>query len=257
MNIEFSGKCIVITGAAGGIGRASAELFGELGAQVVATDFNEAGLKETVSAINEVGGTASGKVADITDPAQVDAIIDFAYEEFGKIDILFNNAGGSFPTPMGDIDRAEYERLRALNFDAVYHACIKALPKMVEAGGGTIVSTTSSAGTLAVTGLGVYGAAKAGVNSLTRSIALEYGRHGIRANAIGPSSASDGMIQFLETLPGGIAGFSDKLPMGRLGKPEEIAHVAAFLASDYSSFINGVVIPVDGGIEATLASPLT
>ena len=117
-----------------------------------------------------------------------------------------------------------------------------------------IVNTTSSAGTGAVHGLGVYGAAKAGVNSLTRSIAIEYGRSGIRANAIAPSAGSEGMKTWLATLPGGVEGFAAKQPMGRLGEPREIAEVAAFLASPYASFINGVRIPVDGGIEAMLAT---
>ncbi|MGI9294080.1 MAG: SDR family NAD(P)-dependent oxidoreductase, partial [Pseudomonadales bacterium] len=183
------------------------------------------------------------------------AVVDFAIEQQGKIDVLFNNAGGSFPTPMADIDRMEFERIRALNFDAVYHASMRALPFMVENGGGAIVSTTSSAGTGAVLGLAVYGAAKAGVNSFMRSIAVEYGKKGIRANAIAPSSASEGMIEFLDTLPGGASAFAEKQPMGRLGRPDEIAHVAAFLGSSYASFVNGVVIPVDGGIEALLATP--
>lgn len=255
MKIDYLGKCIIVTGAASGIGRSSAELFARLGGLVIASDFNADGLQETVNAITAAGGTAQAKVADVTDPDQVEAIIDFAYEQHGTVDVLFNNAGGSFPTPMGDIKRSEFERIRSLNLDAVYHASIRALPIMVANGGGVILSTTSAAGTGAVNGLAAYGAAKAGVNSLMRSIALEYGRHGIRANAIAPSTGSPGMLQWLETLPGGVKAFADKQPMGRLGRPEEIADVAAYLASDYASFINGVVIPVDGGIEAMLATP--
>jgi NAD(P)-dependent dehydrogenase (short-subunit alcohol dehydrogenase family) len=255
MKIDYTGKIIIVTGAASGIGRASTELFARLGGQVVATDFNAEGLAQVVDGINKAGGTAEAKVADVTDPDQIIAVVDFALEKFGKLDVLFNNAGGSFPTPMGDIDRSEFERIRALNFDAVYHACMRALPAMVSNGGGAIVSTTSGAGAGAVNGLAVYGAAKAGVNSLMRSIALEYGKQGIRANTIAPSTGTPGMIQWLETLPGGVAAFESKQPMGRLGRSEEIADVAAYLASDYASFINGVVIPVDGGIEAMLATP--
>ena len=255
MKIDYSGKSIIVTGAAGGIGRASAELFASLGGLVVATDFNANGLEETAKHIRDAGGNVTTQAADVTDPDQVIAVVDLALETHGKIDVLFNNAGGSFPTPMAEIDRAEYERIRSLNFDAVYHACMRALPAMEKNGGGVILSTTSGAGTGAVTGLAAYGAAKAGVNSLTRSIALEYGRKGIRANAIAPSTGSPGMIRWLETLPGGVEGFASKQPMGRLGRAEEIADVAAYLASDYASFINGVVIPVDGGIEAMLATP--
>lgn len=125
---------------------------------------------------------------------------------------------------------------------------------MVKQGGGVILNTTSSAGTGVVDDLGVYGAAKAGVNSLTRSTAIEYGQKGIRANAIAPSAGSDGMKMWLEALPGGVEGFAATQPMGRLGEPKEIAEVAAYLGSDYASFINGVRIPVDGGIEAMLAT---
>lgn len=254
MKIDYTGKSIVITGAGGGIGSVSAELFAKLGGQVLAVDIDPDALQSTVGRISAEGGSAISCVADVTQPDEVDKFIDAALERFGKIDVLFNNAGGSFPTPMGEIDRVEFERLRALNFDAVYHASMRALPEMVKSGGGNIVSTTSSAGKGAVLGLAVYGAAKAGVNSLMRSIAVEYGRHGIRANAIAPSAASAGMNSWLETLPGGVEGYAAKQPMGRLGKPEEIADVAAYLASEYASFINGAVIPVDGGVEALLAT---
>ncbi len=254
MNIDYTGKSIVITGAAGGIGRVSAELFAKLGGQVLAADIDTGALNSTVEHISAQGGRVTPFTADLTRPDEVDRFVDAAFEHFGKIDVLFNNAGGSSPTPMTAIDRQEFERIRALNFDAVYHACIRVLPEMVKNGGGNIVSTTSSAGTGAVAGLAVYGSAKAGVNSLTRSIAVEYGRHGIRANAIAPSAASAGMRSWLETLPGGVEGFAARQPMRRLGEPQEIAHVAAYLASDYASFINGAIIPVDGGIEAMLAT---
>jgi len=254
MNIDFTGKAVVVTGAGGGIGGASTALFARLGAKVLAVDVEPNSLNTVAEAAVAEGGTVIPVTADVTQASEVDKFIDAALAEFGVIDVLFNNAGGSFPTPMEQIDRAEYERIRALNFDAFYHACMRALPEMVKHGGGVIVNTTSSAGHGAVHGLAVYGAAKAGVNSLTRSIALEYGKQGVRANAIAPSAASPGMLMWLESLPGGVEGYAAKQPMGRLGKPEEVAEVAAYLASDYASFINGVVIPVDGGIEAMLAT---
>ena len=254
MNIDYTGKTIIVTGAGGGIGRASAELFAKLAGEVVAVEIDAESLVATLASVKNDSGAAVSVLADITRADEVDKFIDAALAEYGKIDVLFNNAGGSFPTPMEEINRDKFERIRALNFDAVYHACMRALPEMVKNGGGTIVTTTSSAGTGAVHGLAVYGSAKAGVNSLMRSIAIEYGRHNIRANAIAPSAASAGMLTWLETLPGGVEGYAAKQPMGRLGKPEEIADVAAYLASDYAGFINGVVIPVDGGIEAMLAT---
>lgn len=255
MKIDFSDKTIAVTGAGGSIGRASAILFAGLGGSVVVSDINEESLRETVDEIEGAGGIALPVVADITDPDHAAGVVRSACKRFGGIDVLYNNAGGSFPTPMEEIDREEYARIRSLNFDAVYHASMEALPVMVARGGGVILSTTSGAGTGAVRGLATYGAAKAGVNSLTRSIAIEYGRRGIRANAIAPSAATGGLIAWLETLPGGVEGFAEKQPMGRLGTPEDIASVAAFLASEHAGFINGAVIPVDGGIEAMLAVP--
>ncbi len=255
MKIDYSGKTIAVTGAGGSIGRASALLFASLGGSVVASDIDETTLRETTSQIEGAGGTVVPVLADVTEPEEAAGIVRSACERFGGIDVLYNNAGGSFPTPMEEIDRKEHARLRALNFDAVYHASMEALPVMVERGGGVILSTTSGAGSGAVPGLATYGAAKAGVNSLMRSIAVEYGRRGIRANAIAPSAATGGLLAWLETLPGGVEGFAEKQPMGRIGTPEDIASVAAFLASEHAGFVNGVVLPVDGGIEAMLAVP--
>ena len=255
MQIDYSGKTVVVTGAGGYIGRASALLFASLGARVVAADVDPNTLGETSAAINAAGGSVTDVVCDLTVPEQVGELIDKALQVHGRIDVLFNNAGGMSPTPMLDVDAASCEQIRALKFDAVYHACMRALPAMTASGGGVIINTTSSAGSGAVAGLGVYGAAKAGVNSLTRSIAIEHGRSGIRANAIAPSAASPGLLAYLDTLPEGRDGFVAAQPMGRIGSAEEVANVAAFLGSDYASFINGVVIPVDGGIEALLATP--
>lgn len=255
MAIDFSGKTVIVTGAGGGIGGASARLFARLGASVVASDVDEAILDKTVDAIASEGGIVERVVADATDPDAAAGVVRAAKRRFDRVDVLFNNAGGSFPTPMDEIGREEFHRLRSLNFDAVYHASMEAIPIMVAQGGGVILSTTSGAGAGAVHGLAVYGAAKAGVSSLMRSIAIEYGRKGIRANAIAPSAATPGLLEWLETLPGGAEGFAAKQPMGRIGTSEDIAPVVAFLASDDARFVNGVVLPVDGGVEAMLAVP--
>ncbi len=255
MNIDYSGKSVLVTGAGGYIGSASALQFASLGATVIASGITEESLQSLVNSITQSGGNIHTVAADLTAPEQVDAMIDAALQYCGQIDVLFNNAGGMMPTPLLEVDRAAYEEVLSVNFEAVYQACYRALPSMVANGGGVIINTTSAAGTLAVNGLAAYGAAKAGVNSLTRSIAIEFGKKGIRANAIAPSAASPNMLAYLDTLPEGREGFADAQPMGRVGSAEEIANAAIFLASDYASFINGVVLPVDGGIEARLATP--
>ena len=157
---------------------------------------------------------------------------------------------------MLDIELEEFERLMALNFNAVYYGTRTALKVMLPQGGGCILSTTSGAGHGAVPGLAVYGCAKAAVNSLMRSVAAEYGREGIRAVTISPGAMeTPGLVSWLETRPGGVKGYNDAQPQGRLGRPAEIADAATYLASEYASFINGAVVPVDGGVQALLAMP--
>lgn len=254
--IDFSGKSIVVTGAGGGIGRASAELFASLGASVVVNDINGDEAEKTVQNIAAEGGKATLFAADITDVTKVDQMVAMACETYGKLDVMFNNAGGSFPTPMLDIDLDEFRRLMALNFDAVYYGSMAALRVMLPQGGGCILTTTSGAGFGAVPGLAVYGCAKAAVNSLMRSIAIEYGKQGVRAVAISPGAMdTPGLRSWIETLPGGAKAYNDAQPSGRLGLPEEIADAAVYLASDYASFINGSALPVDGAVQAMLALP--
>ena len=255
MNIDYKGKTVVVTGAAGYIGSASARLFAALGATVVAADLPGEGLEALQEDIVREGGAVVPFPGDLTQTERVSELIALAQQQQDGIDVLFNNAGGMLPTPMLDVDVPSFDNIRALNFDAVYHACLAALPQMIERGRGVIINTTSSAGTGAVPGLGVYGAAKAGVNSFTRSIAIEHGRNGIRANAIAPSAASPGLLAYLDTLPGGREAYEAAQPMGRIGTADEVAEVAAYLGSDFARFVNGVVLPVDGGIEALLAMP--
>ncbi|MDP4916599.1 MAG: SDR family oxidoreductase, partial [Haliea sp.] len=127
MKIDYTGKSVIITGAGGSIGRASSLLFAQLGASVIASDINEERLQETIDQIANAGGSAMSIVADVTDPDEAAGIVKFACNTLGGIDVLFNNAGGSFPTPMEAISKEEFQRLRSLNFDAVYHASMEAL----------------------------------------------------------------------------------------------------------------------------------
>lgn len=256
MSIDLSNKVSVITAAGNGIGKASALEFARLGAKVVASDIDMDALADTVGQIEAAGGEAIGVVADVTDEQAVNALIDEAMEVYGRLDILFNNAGGSQPKPTSEVTPEEFRGTVAYNLFSMFYGIHAALPIMVEQGGGVILSTTSGAGLGAVPGLAAYGAAKAGMISLTRSIAAEYGQAGIRANVISPGSMDTvGFRQWLDTLPGGDEDYFSQIPSGRLGTGTDIARVAAFLVSDYSDYINGVVLPVDGGTDALLAIP--
>ena len=256
MTIDLNDKVSVITAAGNGIGRASALEFARLGAKVVASDIDLAAVEATVRAIHAAGGKAIALRTDVTDEKQVDALIEAAIATYGRLDILFNNAGGAQPKPTLDVSGADFRNTVALNLFSMYYGIHAALPVMVKQRSGVILSTTSGAGLGAVPGLAAYGAAKAGMISMTRSIAVEFGQYGIRANVISPGSMDTiGLRQWLDTLPGGDADYFAQIPSGRLGRAEDIARAAAFLVSDYSDYINGVTVPVDGGTAALLASP--
>lgn len=258
MQFELIDKISIITGAAHGIGRASALEFASLGATVVVSDIDTDGAEATAEQIRSNGGTAIAVTTDVTDEQQVTALIDTAVEQYERVDILFNNAGGAQPKPTEDVSPAEFRNVVALNLHSMYYGVHAVLPVMTKQGSGTILSTTSGAGLGAVPGLAAYGAAKAGMIALTRNIAAEFGRHGIRANIISPGSMDTAPFrQWLETLPGGDEDYFSQIPSGRLGSGEDIARVAAFLVSDYSAYVNGVTVPVDGGIAALLAIPRT
>ncbi|CAB1369894.1 SDR family NAD(P)-dependent oxidoreductase [Denitratisoma oestradiolicum] len=253
MHLALQDRVVVLTGAASGIGLACLKAFATEGCAVVAADIDRVRLDEAVAAAD---GRVVAQVADVTDPAQVQALVDRAIEEFGCLDVMFNNAGGAFPTPTETQSLDDYRRIIALNLDSVYYGIHAALPVMLAQGRGCILSTTSGAGLNAVDGLAAYGAAKAGVISLMKSVATEFGGRGIRANTLSPGPMdTPGLRAWLETFPDGPARYGRQVPSGRLGTGEDIAHTALFLASDAAAYINGVVIPVDGAIHARLASP--
>ncbi len=256
--INHKNKSVIITGAGNGIGRASALAFAECGALVVVNDIDTDLANETAEQIRSAGGTASPFVADVTDADNLHALVEFACTEYGKLDVMFNNAGGAFPTPMLEVSAEEHRRIMSLNLEAAYFGTMAALHKMVPQGHGVILSTTSGAGINAMPGLASYGMAKAGIIALMKSVAVEYGARGIRANSISPGAMeTQGLMAWLDTLPGGAQGYNDAQPQGRLGRPEEIADAAVYLASDLASFVNGSVLPVDGAVHATLWNPLT
>lgn len=256
MNKRLNGKIALITGAGSGIGRASAVRFAQEGAVVFVNDREESTAQIVVDQIREQGGTAQLAAADVTDPAAVKALVDRVAAQRGRLDVLFNNAGGQQPRPTHEMGIDDFHQIVALNFHSAFYGVHAALPVMMRQGGGVILSTSSGAGLGAVEGLAIYGAAKAAMASLMGSIAAEYGRYGIRANTISPGPMDTPALRtYLDTVPDGAAIFARQVPVGRLGTAEDIAAAAVFLASDEAAYVSGVVLPVDGAIHARLASP--
>lgn len=256
MEARLKGKTAIITGAAGGIGRASALRFAQDGAFVYVNDIQTKGAEETVALVKKAGGEAVLALADVTNAAEVKAMVERAAFERGRLDVIYNNAGGGLDTPTHETSIEKFHQLMALNFNAVFYGVHAALPIMMKQKSGVILSTASGAGMNAVPGVAVYGAAKAAIISLMKNVAAEYGAYGIRANSISPGPMDTPSLQaYLAHVPNGHAGFAKQVPFGRLGTGEDIAAAAAFLASDDAAFITGAVVPVDGGVSAVLASP--
>lgn len=254
---DLKEKSIIVTAAGNGIGKASALEFARHGAKVVVNDIREDLAKATAEEIINTGGTAKVVTGDVTKAEDVQALVAAAVAENGSLDVMFNVAGGAFPMPFDTTPLEVDHNIMALNLHSVIYGTKAALPVMLKQGKGVILSTSSGAGLGAVNGLATYGACKAGVQALSRSIAAEYGKQGIRAVTIAPGAMeTPGLRTWADTLEGGFEGFAAKQPMGRCGHAEEIARAAVFLASDAASFINGNTIPVDGAVHAILAAPV-
>ena len=256
MGEGLRGRVALVTGAARGIGRATALRLASEGGVLVVNDIDAEGAAAVAAEIEASGERALALPADVTQPAQVETLFADAQARCGPLEILVNNAGGATPTPMAECGPEHYAGVVGLNLHAVWHCSQAALRQMLPLRRGAIVSISSGAGLGASEGLAAYGAAKAGVISLMRNIAQEYGPRGIRANSISPGPiASPGMLNWLNTLPGGAEAWGAHIPARRLGEPEEIANAVYFLASDEASYVNGAMLPVDGGVSSVLAAP--
>ncbi len=247
---RLEGKAALITGAGAGIGRATALLFAREGARVMVADFVPAGGHETVKMIREAGGEGAFVEADVSKPADVRMMVTRTVEAFGRLDILFNNAGiqGKFAMT-ADTPEEVWDRVFATNLKSVFLGSKHAIPQMLEQGGGVIISTASAAGVIGLPGTGAYGASKAGIIHLTRTMALEYADRNIRVNCISPgtimTAMSPGTID-----PENVPPFHQSQAMRRFAQPDEVAAVALFLASNDSSFVTGTNTVVDGGYTA-------
>jgi NAD(P)-dependent dehydrogenase (short-subunit alcohol dehydrogenase family) len=247
---KLEGKITIVTGAASGIGKACAELFAREGAKVVIADIqDDAG--ELVA--REIGGHYMH--VDLTDPSQVEGMIQAAVEKLGRVDILMNNAGiEGAPGITGDSSIENWKRVMSVNIDAVYYGMKYVLPVMVEQKGGVILNTSSTVGINAIPGLPAYSASKAAVVQLSKAAAIEYAYHRIRVNVICPAVVDTPLVRHLIAQTpdpeGALVGFELMNPMPGMITLDAVAKAALFLVSDDSSHITAVALPVDGGYTA-------
>jgi 3-oxoacyl-[acyl-carrier protein] reductase len=239
-----------ITGAGSGMGRATAELFARRGADVVVVDVDETAGEETVRRIAEsdADGGAVAVGADVTDPEAVTGFVERTVEEFGRIDVLHNNAGIAMEsTPVADVAESTWDQVLDVNLKSAFLGAKAAVPHMRDQGSGVILNTASTAGIRPRTGLSAYAASKGGMITLTKQLAFELAEDDIRVNAICPVATDTDMLP--EFASGGLSveSMRDTIPLGRLAEPEDIAHAAAFLASDEASMVTGTALEVDGG----------
>ena len=247
----FDGKVALVTGGGSGIGQAACHLYAREGAKVVVSDIDEKGGQDTVREIQEMGGDAIFNRADVSNPDDCQTMVNSALEKYGRLDIAFNNAGiGGEANLTADYSIEGWQRVIAINLSGVFYCMKYEIPAMLQSGDGAIVNMASVLGSVAFEQSSAYVAAKHGVLGLTKNAAVEYGKQGIRINSVGPGFIQTPLISGLEQ-DEQIRNYLISLhPMGRLGKPEEVAELVIWLSSDKASFITGAYHEVDGGYLA-------
>jgi NAD(P)-dependent dehydrogenase (short-subunit alcohol dehydrogenase family) len=247
----LKGKTAIITGAASGIGKATAELYSREGANVVVSDINEEKGKATVDSINKNGGKAIFVRADVSLAEDCKSLVDKTIKQFGGLDCACNNAGiGGEQSLVTDYSIDNWNKVIAVNLSSVFYCMKYQIKAMLDGGGGAIVNMASILGNAAFENSAAYVAAKHGVVGLTKNAAIEYAQKNIRVNSIGPAFIHTPLIEALENDKGTYNYLVSLHPIGRLGKPEEVAELVIWLSSDKASFVTGSYYPVDGGYLA-------
>jgi NAD(P)-dependent dehydrogenase (short-subunit alcohol dehydrogenase family) len=246
----LEGKVALITGAAGGIGRASALIFAREGARVVLGDRAVEALAETAAQVAQQGGDAAFLLTDVTSRKDIAALVQLAITRHGRLDCAFNNAGipGAMQ-PFAEHSDEQFELVMDINVRGAWMCVQEEIKSMLRTGGGSIVNASSGLGMIAAPQVAAYVTSKHAVLGLTRAASLEYPRQGIRVNAVLPGVVDTAMPQeMFAAAPGAIDAIGETSPMGRLARPDEVAEAAAWLCSDRSSYVNGHGLVVDGGI---------
>ena len=244
--MRLKDKVAIITGAGRGIGQATAVKFAREGAKVVVCDLSEESIAETLKLCGEVGAPTLGCVANVTDIPSLKAMVQATLAKFGRIDCLVNNAGIVADAQMKNMTEDQFDKVIAVNLKGVFNATKAVVDTMIAQQSGVILNSSSIVGLYGNFGQSNYAAAKFGVIGMAKTWARELGRKGIRSNAVCPGFIT---TSILDTIPAKvIKALEEKVPMGRLGKPEDVANLFAFLASDDASYINGAVIEVSGGL---------
>ncbi|MBI1885554.1 MAG: glucose 1-dehydrogenase [Chloroflexi bacterium] len=264
--MRLKDRVAVVTGAASGIGKATAVLFGQEGAKVMCADVNGEGAARVAEQIMDAGGEGASLQVDVAREADVQGMVAETVQRWGGLDVQFNNAGVGYGMPVTSVSEEDWDRLLSINLKGVFLGCKHAIPEMLKGGGGAIVNTASDAGLMGMPWLSTYCASKGGVVLLTKALAVEWAQQGIRVNCVCPGVIRTPILDPFVAQAQQVSGDTPEAvwqrlaqthPMNRVGEADEVARAVLFLVSDEASFITGVALPIDGGLTAgaPLAQP--